>query len=205
MAVIVQNGDIFKSGAEAVVNPVNIKGKAGRGLAKVFMERFPENHRQYVSACKKGTLTMGKVLVTEGGGASKYIINFPTVREPGASSHLMDLEAGMDALVDAVIEHQIQSVAIPALGAGGGHLGFDDVRDAVKNSTEHIPEVAFILYRPHSKSGKPKSSSKQKSRRRSHLKLTILTTIAATAGLAIFSVVVEILTSGFISGLFNID
>ena len=46
MPLIVQNGDIFKSGAEAVVNPVNIKGKVGGDLAKVFMERFPENHRQ---------------------------------------------------------------------------------------------------------------------------------------------------------------
>ncbi len=207
MALIVQNGDVFKSGAEAIVNPVNIKGKIGGGLAKVFMRRFPENHRQYVSACKKGDLTMGKVLVTEGGGASKYIINFPTVREPGASAHLLDIESGMDALIDAVIERQIQSVAIPALGAGAGRLSFDDVRDVVKNSTEHIPEVAFILYRPQSNISKSRSS-KPKSRRRSrrsYLKSTVLITIAATAGLTIFSVVVEILSRGFISGLFNLD
>ena len=207
MPLIVQNGDIFKSGAEAVVNPVNIKGKVGGGLAKVFMERFPENHRQYVSACKKGTLTMGKVLVTEGGGGSRYIINFPTVREPGASAHLLDIESGMDALVDAVIGHQIQSVAIPALGAGAGRLGFDDVRDAVKNSTEHIPEVAFILYRPQSNTSKS-STRRPRSRRRprrSRLKSTVLITVAATAGLTIFSVVVEILSRGFISGLFNLD
>ncbi len=208
MTLFVQNGDIFKSGAEAIVNPVNIKGKVGGGLAKIFMERFPENHRQYVSACKKGTLTMGKVLVTEGGGASRYIINFPTVREPGASSHLMDIESGMDALVDAVIEHQIESVAIPALGAGAGKLTFDDVRDVVKNSTEHIPEVGFILYRPHSNSGKSKPRSRRRSRRRSRhsrLKSTVLITIAATAGLTVFSVVVEILSRGFITGLFNLD
>ena len=48
MALIVQNGDIFKSGAEAIVNPVNAQGKVRGGLAKVFMDRFPENHRKYV-------------------------------------------------------------------------------------------------------------------------------------------------------------
>ena len=68
MALIVQDGDIFKSGAEAIVSPVNAQGKVRGGIAKVFMERFPENHRKYVAACKKGTLTMGKVLVVEGGG-----------------------------------------------------------------------------------------------------------------------------------------
>ena len=204
MALIVQNGDIFKSGAEAIVNPVNIQGKVRGGLAKVFMERFPENHRRYVSACKKGTLTMGKVLVTEGGGTSRYIINFPTVRESGGAAHLMDIEMGMDALVDAIIEHRIQSVAIPALGAGVGKLGFDDVRDVVKNSTEHIPEVAFILYRPHTKSSKPRS--RRRSRRPRRLKKSkSLIAIATVAGLTVFSVIVEIASRGFISGLLNLD
>ena len=203
MALIVQDGDIFKSGAEAIVNPVNIQGISRGGLAKVFMERFPENHRAYVSACKNGTLTMGKVLVTEGGGASRYIINFPTVRESGGAAHLMDIEMGMDALVDAVIEHQIQSVALPALGAGVGLLGFDDVRDVVKNSTEHIPEVAFILYRPHTKSSKPTKNSKSKSRTLKKSKSLIA--VATVAGLTIFSVAVEIASRGFLTRLLNLD
>ena len=204
MALIVQDGDIFKSGAEAIVNPVNIQGKSRGGLAKVFRERFPENYRQYVAACKDGTLTMGKVLVTEGGGASRYIINLPTVRESGASAHLMDIEMGMDALVNAVIEHQIQSVALPALGAGVGRLGFDDVRDVVKNSTEHIPEVAFILYRPHT--GSSRSSSRRRSRRSRTLKKSKgLIAIATVAGLTVFSVAVEIASRGFLTRLFNLD
>ena len=202
MALIVQDGDIFKSGAEAIVNPVNTQGKTRGGLAKVFMERFPENHRKYVAACKNGTLTIGKVLVTEGGGASRYIINFPTVRESGGAANLIDIELGMDALVNAVIEHQIQSVALPALGAGVGLLGFDDVRDVVKNSIEHIPEVAFILYRPHIESNN--SSSRRKSKGSRGLKKSkSLIAVATVAGLTIFSVAVEIASRGFLSRLFN--
>ena len=204
MALVVQNGDIFESGAEAIVNPVNIQGKVRGGLAKVFMERFPDNHRQYVSACKEGTLTMGKVLVTEGGGASRYIINLPTVRESGASAHLMDIEMGMEALVDAVIEHQIQSVAIPALGAGVGRLGFDDVRDVVKNSTQHVPEVAFILYRPHTNSSKP-SSRRRSGKSRTLKKSKSLIAVATVAGLTVFSVAVEIASRGFLTRLFGLD
>lgn len=204
MALIVQNGDIFKSGADAIVNPVNTQGKTRGGLAKVFKDRFPDNHRQYISACKKGTLTMGKVLVTEGGGASRYIINFPTVRESGASANLMDIEIGMDALIDAIIEHQIQSVAIPALGAGAGRLGFDDVRDLIKNSTENIPEVAFILYRPNTKSSRPRSRRRSR-RRRTLQKSKTLIGVATVAGLTVFSVAVEIASRGFLSRLFNLD
>ena len=210
MALIGQSGDIFESGAEAIVNTVNVQGESKGGLAKVFKERFPENYREYVSACKDGTLTMGKVLVTEGGGASRYIINFPTVRESGGAAHLMDIEMGMDALVNAVIEHQIQSVALPALGAGVGLLEFDDVRDVVKNSTEHIPEVAFILYRPHTKSSKPTKSNRSSSGRRSRRSRTLkksksLIAVATVAGLTIFSVAVEIASRGFLTRLFNLD
>lgn len=129
---------------------------------------------------------------------------FPTVRESGGAAHLMDIEMGMDALVDAVIEHQIQAVAIPALGAGVGKLGFDDVRDVVKNSTEHIPEVAFILYRPHT--GRSKSSSPRRSRRsRTLRKSKSLIAVATVAGLTVFSVAVEIASRRFLTRLFNLD
>ena len=161
MALIIQNGDIFKSNTDAIVNPVNVEGKARGGLAKVFSEKFPENHRKYVAACKDGTLTMGKVLVTEGAGASRYIINLPTVRKSGGSSHLMDIEMGMDALIDAVVEYQMQSVAIPAIGGGVGGLDFNLVKEVVENSVKLLPEVAFILYYPQ----KPRSSSRKPRRR----------------------------------------
>ena len=171
-----------------------------KGSPKIIDSTFPP--------VRMGRSRWARFLSQKEAGLPRYIINFPTVREPGASSHLMDIESGMDALVDAVIEHQIESVAIPALGAGAGKLTFDDVRDVVKNSTEHIPEVGFILYRPHSNSGKSKPRSRRRSRRRSRhsrLKSTVLITIAATAGLTVFSVVVEILSRGFITGLFNLD
>ena len=206
MALIIQNGDIFKSNADAIVNPVNIQGIARGGLARVFMDRFPENHRKYVAACKDGTLTMGRVLVTEGGGASRYIINLPTVRESGGSSHLVDIEMGMDALIDAVVEHQIESVAIPAIGGGVGGLDFNLIKEVVENSAKLLPEVAFILYYPqNSRSGSPRPRRRRSRRRRSHRTQAILTAIAAAAGLAVFTVIMEIASRGLISRLFGLE
>ena len=206
MALIIQNGDIFKSNTDAIVNPVNIQGEARGGLARVFRKKFPENHRKYVTACKKGTLTMGKVLVTEGGGASRYIINLPTVRERGGSSHLMDVEMGMDALVDAVVEYQMRSVAIPAIGGGGGGLDFNLVREVVENKAQLLPEVAFILYYPRQpRSSSPKPRRRRSRRGRPRQTRVILTAVAAAAGLAVFTVIVELASRGLISRLFGLE
>ena len=206
MALIIQNGDVFKSNTDAIVNPVNIEGEARGGLARVFRERFPENHRKYVAACKDGTLTMGKVLVTEGGGASRYIINLPTVRERGGSANLMDIEMGMDDLIDVVVEYQIQSVAIPAIGGGAGGLDFNLVREVVENRAKLLPEVAFILYYPQQPSSRsPKPRRRSSRRRRPRQTRVILTAIAAAAGLAVFTVIVELASRGLISRLFGLE
>ena len=209
MALIIQNGDIFKSNTDAIVNPVNIQGKVRGGLANVFRKKFPENHRKYVAACKDGTLTMGKVLVTEGGGASRFIINLPTVRESGGSSHLMDIEMGMDALTDAVVEYQMKSVAIPAIGGGAGGLDFNLVKEVVENSTKLLPEVAFILYYPQlPRSSSPKPRRRRSRRKRPRYTLAILTALATAAGLAVFTVItviIEIASRGLISKLFGLE
>ena len=73
----------------------------------------------------------------------------------------MDIEMGMDALIDAVVEYQMQSVAIPAIGGGVGGLDFNLVKEVVENSVKLLPEVAFILYYPQ----KPRSSSRKPRRR----------------------------------------
>ncbi len=43
-------GDIFDSGAHALVNPVNCVGVMGSGLALMFKKRFLENYSAYVQA-----------------------------------------------------------------------------------------------------------------------------------------------------------
>lgn len=43
-------GDIFDSGAHALVNPVNCVGVMGSGLALMFKKRFLGNYSAYVQA-----------------------------------------------------------------------------------------------------------------------------------------------------------
>ena len=120
--------------------------------------------------------------------------------------HQMDIEMGMDALTDAVVEYQMKSVAIPAIGGGAGGLDFNLVKEVVENSAQLLPEVAFILYYPQPpRSSSPKSRRRRARRKRPRFTLAILTALATAAGLAVFTVIIEIASRGLISKLFGLE
>ncbi len=52
----------------------------------------------------------------------RLIINFPTKRHWRGRSRLADIESGLDDLRRVLIERDIRSVALPALGCGLGGL-----------------------------------------------------------------------------------
>ena len=117
-------GDLFANPAEALVNPVNCVGVMGAGLAKQFKQRFKENYSAYRRACDHRTVAPGRMFVYDYGAGwllpPRYIINFPTKRHYKDPSRMADIEAGLDGLRETIIARQIQSVSIPALGAGLG-------------------------------------------------------------------------------------
>ncbi len=47
----IQNGDLFASRADSLINPVNCVGIMNTGLAKEFRERYPECLDPYREAC----------------------------------------------------------------------------------------------------------------------------------------------------------
>ena len=53
-------GDIFKSKAQTIVNPVNCEGYMGKGLALAFKERYPDMFVLYQKECRTGKLRIGK-------------------------------------------------------------------------------------------------------------------------------------------------
>ena len=61
-------GNILESTAQCLVNTVNCEGFMGKGIAYQFKEKFPENNKDYVKACKRGTFSIGKILFFEENG-----------------------------------------------------------------------------------------------------------------------------------------
>jgi len=148
--VTLTQGDLFAADVEALVNPVNTMGLAGKGLALQFREVFPENFKAYQAQCAGYALTPGKVFVfrTEALLNPRLILNFPTKRSWWAPSYLKDIASGLKALIAVVKEEQIASLAIPALGCGAGGLDWEQVRPRIEAAFAPLPHVNVFLYPP---------------------------------------------------------
>ena len=147
MPIILTKGDIFKSGAQALVNPVNTVGVMGAGLALQFKVHFPEMFAIYRNACRLGQVRIGEVspIIVAG---SKYVLNFPTKKSFLDPSKLEYIITGLKDLVVIVEDLKIKSIAIPALGSGLGQLQWKDVKPLIVQAAEKMEGVEVFIYEP---------------------------------------------------------
>ena len=149
-----KTGDILASNAEALVNTVNCVGIMGRGIALQFKNKFPANFKAYAAACERGDVQPGQMYVFPTGWLTgpKYIINFPTKRHWRGDSRLEDIETGLAALRNVILERGIQSIAIPPLGSGLGGLDWKEVRLRIEKELETLDSVQIEVFEPNSES-----------------------------------------------------
>ena len=149
--LLTKTESIFNSTAEALVNPVNIVGVMGAGLAHKFKITFPDMYKEYVEKCKDGSLRIGKVHVykiPDPKTETKYIINLPTKVDWKNNSKINYVERGINALVKELIEREIRSVAIPAIGCGLGELQWVIVYPLIYSAFDPIYEITAYVYPP---------------------------------------------------------
>ncbi len=145
-----QQGDILKAPAEALVNTVNCVGVMGRGIALQFRKAFPENFKTYKAACDQGQLQPGVIFVHDLGRLThpRYILNFPTKKHWRGKSQVEYIDSGLEDLAQVVRRLKISSVAIPPLGCGLGGLDWAEVRPKIEAVFAKLPEVRALLYEP---------------------------------------------------------
>jgi O-acetyl-ADP-ribose deacetylase (regulator of RNase III) len=142
-----RTGDIFESGADALVNTVNCEGYMGKGIAYQFKVRFPKNNNTYIDACKKGDFSIGKILVTREDGF--VILNFPTKNKWRNKSTYSMIEKGLNDLVEKIPELDVNSIAIPPLGCGNGGLDWVKVKKLIIDAISPFEEsIDFFIYSP---------------------------------------------------------
>jgi len=160
----IHRGDLFEAAVEALVNPVHCAGIMKRGLCRQFKARFPANTKRYKAACDDGTLRPGEVLVYDRGGLfgsadrPRYVLNVATKDHWTDSATLSTIERGIEAVVDEITARDADSVAVPALGCGGGGLDWPAVRPLLTRSLAPLDETRVAIYAPPS-SGADASSS----------------------------------------------
>ena len=157
-----KKGDIFAEDAEALVNTVNCVGVMGHGVALQFKKAFPENFVAYAKACDRKEVRPGRMFVFETGELAnpRYIINFPTKRHWRRKSRIEDIDAGLDALVVAIRERNIRSIAVPALGSGLGGLDWSAVRERIEAALRPLAEMRVVVFEP---AGAPKADDMARS------------------------------------------
>ena len=154
--VEIVHGDLFDADVAALANPVHCAGLMKRGLCRQFKTRFPDNFEQYQAACNAGALAPGDVLVHDRGGLfgdvqrPRYVFNVATKDHWRDDSSTAHIESGMAALVEKAAAHNITSLAVPALGCGGGGLDWPTVRPLLTDPLQSLDDVRALVYAPRS-------------------------------------------------------
>lgn len=145
-----RHGNLLEADAEALVNTVNTVGVMGKGIALQFKRAYPDNFRIYETACRRGEVRLGEMLVVplQSMTPPRYIINFPTKSHWRASSKLDDIRSGLMDLVRVVRELELSSIAVPPLGCGNGGLAWSDVYPLVRDACCGIPDTLVMVFPP---------------------------------------------------------
>jgi len=152
-----RTGDLFDADVEALVNSVNCAGVMGRGLARQFKERFPENLRKYKNACRADDLEPGRVLVHDRGGlfydpqdsdGPRYILNVATIDHWKDRARRADVQEGIRSVAREVEQRSIRSIAIPAIGCGYGGLAWGDIEGVIRDAFGSLRDCRTVLFPP---------------------------------------------------------
>lgn len=143
------SGSIFAVAptVDAIVNPVNCVGVMGKGLALEFKNRYLLNYMAYKAHCDAGMMKPGELYCYEQLDKPQWIINFATKDHWRDPSKMEWVASGLAQLREWIIEKNIQSIAIPALGAGLGGLPWVDVKAQISESLKDL-RVDILVFEP---------------------------------------------------------
>ena len=143
-------GNLLEARAEALVNTVNTVGVMGKGIALMFKERFAENFRLYAQACKAQQVQTGKMFITMPAelNGPRWIVNFPTKQHWRADSRLEWVIEGLQDLRQFLLANNVNSIAIPPLGAGNGGLDWAAVKPEIEQALADLDGIEITVYEP---------------------------------------------------------
>jgi O-acetyl-ADP-ribose deacetylase (regulator of RNase III) len=140
------HGNLFDSGADILVNPVNCVGVMGKGIALEFKNRWPEMFFAYRVECATKRLRIGTDFTWSAVDGSGTIINIPTKRHWKDQSTYEDLEVSLVVLRARIVGlGKRWSVAIPALGCCNGGLDWARVKPMVVDVLGSLPNTIYVF------------------------------------------------------------
>lgn len=148
--LVVVEGDITKAKVEAIVNAANSLMIMGGGVAGAIVRaggvEIEEEARRYAP------VPVGEAVVTGAGRLSaRYVIHAPTMERPAMRIPLENAVKATEAALRKAGELGVESVALPAMGAGVGGLKVRDVAKAMAEVASGLKSdrprvIVFVAY-----------------------------------------------------------
>lgn len=133
ITLLSKTDDIFETKAVSIVNPVNCVGVMGKGLAKEIYKRYPNLCNEYFRACKNNLMNPGDVILEKDLNENKcrYILHLATKKHWKDPSQISWIKTGLKNLTEILIQNNLESVAVPAIGCGLGGLPWKEVLNII--------------------------------------------------------------------------
>jgi O-acetyl-ADP-ribose deacetylase (regulator of RNase III) len=149
--VILRQGDLTESTADAIVNAANNDLILGGGVAGAIRNK---GGAAIQAECDRvGPIAIGEAAITGGGKlAARHVIHAASMRLGGRTSERGLRESTRNSLLRAK-ENGLESIAFPAIGTGIAGFPMDrcaqimlaEVRDHLKGETS-LKQVEFVLF-----------------------------------------------------------
>lgn len=137
--VRLEQGDIAQVDAEAVVNAANSELWMGSGVAGALKRAGGASIEQ--EAVTQGPIGVGEAVITGAGNLKALHVIHAAAMAPGRPASAQTVRAATLSALRIAAEHNIDSIALPALGTGVGALGFADCARAMFDAiAEHCDE-----------------------------------------------------------------
>lgn len=135
-----------------VINPVNLQGVMGAGIAKMIKDLHPDMFEDYHAACKDGRLTSHTPIhvfpTSKSNGCNYDVINLMTKNHWMDDTELSYIENSLKHLVNFLKDKPLANVATPMLGCGRGNREYDEVIPIISKHLDAIPNIVHVSMRP---------------------------------------------------------
>jgi O-acetyl-ADP-ribose deacetylase (regulator of RNase III) len=151
-SIAIERGDITDAEVDAVVNAANSTLAMSTGVAAAIKRKGGVIIEE--EAMRQGPVEVGDVVLTTGGNLAATHVIHAAVMAPDAKPDAATIAKTARAILSLADKHRLTSIALPALGAGAGHVAptisadamIDAVVAHVKGGASSLRKIVFILY-----------------------------------------------------------
>lgn len=150
----VRNKGMMTSDVDLLVCPSNTNADMNSGIPRLFHTHFPITQSHYTKLCGLRTVELGHAVVCQIVSNEcvlknkKYVANLAVRNNEKQACEIESVISALYELRAFIIENNINSVAIPALGCAHGGLQWLDVKSEIEKIMVNMGNLVIFVYPP---------------------------------------------------------